>query len=236
MILDQPPRHAGQERRAEAVALAPGRDVQVVQQEADRRIEPERGVGQADRRAVLDRRQDQVASGVVVLEPRPPGGSRDRGQLVVEERVAIKSAVGDLAAPGVEVRQSVRQGRVRVVSRRFESGDDGRHGLQKRPSATRGQGVLIVRTPLKSRIRGAFDAMLASPVDGTTLSLELFAEFSSNRLERQPPVDAFLGEVLVKRPDIALRDTTSSACSRARRLQQRDAAFFTYRRVRSYAG
>ncbi len=45
----------------------------------------------------------------------------------------------------------------------------------------------------------------------TTLSLELFAEFSRNRLEQQPPVDAFLTEVLLRRPDIALRDRNKAA-------------------------
>jgi hypothetical protein len=41
--------------------------------------------------------------------------------------------------------------------------------------------------------------------------LELFAEFSSYRSEREPPVDAFLTEVLLRRPDIALRDHNKAA-------------------------
>jgi hypothetical protein len=41
--------------------------------------------------------------------------------------------------------------------------------------------------------------------------LELFAEFSFARREREAPVDAFLSEVLLRRPDIALRDHDKAA-------------------------
>ena len=52
---------------------------------------------------------------------------------------------------------------------------------------------------------------LANALWRTTLSLELFAEFSPDVMEREAPVDAFLSEVLLRRPDIALRDQDKAA-------------------------
>jgi hypothetical protein len=56
-----------------------------------------------------------------------------------------------------------------------------------------------------------FSRNLAKADDRTTLSLELFAEFFCYHWEREAPVDAFLTKVLVKRPDIALRDHDEAA-------------------------
>jgi hypothetical protein len=72
--------------------------------------------------------------------------------------------------------------------------------------AVRRQPTPIVRFRPKSRVCGADVRNLAKAVDRTTLSLELFAEFSCYRLERKAPVDAFLSEMLLRRSDIALRD------------------------------
>jgi hypothetical protein len=68
------------------------------------------------------------------------------------------------------------------------------------------------------------------------LSLELFTEFSCCYPEREPPVDAFLGEVLLKRPDIALRDHDKAALFQGETTPSEGATFFTDRRVRKYAG
>ena len=43
------------------------------------------------------------------------------------------------------------------------------------------------------------------------MSLELFAEFSRQAMEREAPVDAFLSGVLLRPPDIALRDYDKAA-------------------------
>jgi hypothetical protein len=64
---------------------------------------------------------------------------------------------------------------------------------------------------LQSRIRGAIARNLANSLKRTTLSLELFAKFSREAMEREAPVDAFLSEVLLRRPDIALRDHDKAA-------------------------
>ncbi len=58
------------------------------------------------------------------------------------------------------------------------------------------------------------------------MSLELFAELSRNRLERQPPVDAFLTEVLLRSPDIALRDRNKAALFQGETTPKRGAQPF----------
>jgi hypothetical protein len=69
----------------------------------------------------------------------------------------------------------------------------------------------MVRFPPKSRLSSACAGNLANAMRRTTLSLELFAEFSCYHSEREAPVDAFLDEVLLRRPDIALRDHDKAA-------------------------
>jgi len=132
--------------------------------------------------------------------------ARDVEQLTVQIGVAIEAALGDLAATGVQVGDGVR-----LVLGRAESGENGLHTRQRKRFATRRQVVPIVRSRLKSRLSRAPGRNLAKPAGRTTLSLELFAEFSRCGSEREPPVDAFLDEVLLRRPDIALRDHDKAA-------------------------
>jgi hypothetical protein len=56
--------------------------------------------------------------------------------------------------------------------------------------------------------------------------LELFAEFSPYSLEREPPVDAFLTEVLLRPPDIALRDHNKAALFQGETTPKRGARPF----------
>jgi hypothetical protein len=63
--------------------------------------------------------------------------------------------------------------------------------------------------------------------------LELFAEFFCYRWEREAPVDAFLTKVLVKRPDIALRDHDKAALFQGETTSKEGRGLFTYRRVNS---
>lgn len=58
------------------------------------------------------------------------------------------------------------------------------------------------------------------------MSLELFAEFGCDGPEREPLVDAFLTEVLLKRPDIALRDHQIAALFQGETTPKRGARPF----------
>jgi hypothetical protein len=66
--------------------------------------------------------------------------------------------------------------------------------------------------------------------------LELFAEFSSWAMEREAPVDAFLGEVLLKRPDIAVRDHDKAVLFHGETTSKERRGLLHYRRVRTNAG
>jgi hypothetical protein len=70
---------------------------------------------------------------------------------------------------------------------------------------------------------------LAKSADRTTLSLELFAEFSCYHWEREAPVDAFLNEVLLRRPDIALRDHDVAVLFQGETTSKEGRGLFTYR-------
>jgi hypothetical protein len=91
----------------------------------------------------------------------------------------------------------------------------------------RRQAAPIVRFPPKSRLSHTHGRNLAKPDERTTLSLELFAEFSCYHSEREAPVDAFLDEVLLRRPDIALRDHDKAALFQGETTSIREARPFS---------
>ena len=55
-------------------------------------------------------------------------------------------------------------------------------------------------------------------------------------MEREAPVDAFLAEVLLKRPDIALRDHDEAVLFQGETTSKERRGLLHYRRVRTNAG